>query len=202
LVVVGPVNRPDHDHQHCYHHAPKVKPEAATAVVELLMMGEGRAETCWAVNKRQVINWRDCCIICLVDLNCMMMHGLTNFKLYAVLRLNMPEAIPAIPLRLYGAVLKCAHWQLSNAGARFQLASVLYHAVNAHRESRYKALPIIKLVTMWGTHCRGPEEGLRAYGAQKNRLSPPGLEDRTVQPVVSRPHYPEPGLTKCYRHLL
>ena len=31
LVVVGPAG-------HCYHHAPKVKPEAATAVVELLMM--------------------------------------------------------------------------------------------------------------------------------------------------------------------
>jgi len=29
LVVVGP----DHDQQHCYHHAPTVKPEAATAVV-------------------------------------------------------------------------------------------------------------------------------------------------------------------------
>jgi len=25
--------RPDHDQQHCYHQAPKVKPEAATAVV-------------------------------------------------------------------------------------------------------------------------------------------------------------------------
>jgi hypothetical protein len=31
-------NWPDHDQQHCYHHAPTVKPEAATAVVELLMM--------------------------------------------------------------------------------------------------------------------------------------------------------------------
>jgi len=29
----GPAGRPDHDQQHCYHHAPKVKPEAATAVV-------------------------------------------------------------------------------------------------------------------------------------------------------------------------
>jgi hypothetical protein len=36
LVVVG---RPYHDQKHCYHHAPTVKPEAATAVVELLMMG-------------------------------------------------------------------------------------------------------------------------------------------------------------------
>ena len=29
----------DHDQQHCYHHALTVKPEVATAVVELLMMG-------------------------------------------------------------------------------------------------------------------------------------------------------------------
>jgi hypothetical protein len=32
--------------QHCYHHAPKVKPEAATAVVELLTMGVRMPETC------------------------------------------------------------------------------------------------------------------------------------------------------------
>jgi hypothetical protein len=35
LIVVGPT-RPDHDQQHYYHHAPTVKPEAATTV-ELLM---------------------------------------------------------------------------------------------------------------------------------------------------------------------
>ena len=54
--------RPDHDQQHCYHHAPTVKPEAATAVVELLMKGVRTSETCWAVHKRQVINLRSCCI--------------------------------------------------------------------------------------------------------------------------------------------
>jgi hypothetical protein len=37
---------PDHDEQHCYHHAPTVKPEAAIAVVELLMMGRRMPETC------------------------------------------------------------------------------------------------------------------------------------------------------------
>jgi len=42
----GRAGRPDHDQQHCYHHAPKVKQEAATAVVELLMMGMGMPETC------------------------------------------------------------------------------------------------------------------------------------------------------------
>jgi len=46
------VKRPDHDQQHCYHHTPKIKPEAATAVVELMMMGVKTPETCWAVNKR------------------------------------------------------------------------------------------------------------------------------------------------------
>jgi hypothetical protein len=38
-VSRGRAGRSDHDQQHCYHHAPTVKPEAATAVVELLMMG-------------------------------------------------------------------------------------------------------------------------------------------------------------------
>ena len=46
LVVVGPADRPEHDQQHCYHQAPKVKPEAATAVIELLMMGVRTPETC------------------------------------------------------------------------------------------------------------------------------------------------------------
>jgi hypothetical protein len=39
--------------QHDCHHDTKVKPEAATAVSELLMMGGKTPETCWAVNKRQ-----------------------------------------------------------------------------------------------------------------------------------------------------
>jgi hypothetical protein len=55
------------DQQHCYHHAPTIKPEAASAVVELLMMGVRTPETCWAVHKREVRNLRDCCIW-LVDL--------------------------------------------------------------------------------------------------------------------------------------
>jgi len=46
LVVVGPVNRPNHDQQYCYYHAPKIIPEAATAVVELLMMEVRTPETC------------------------------------------------------------------------------------------------------------------------------------------------------------
>jgi hypothetical protein len=46
------MKRPNHDHQHCYHHTLKVKPEAVTAV-ELLMMGVRTPGTCWAVNKRE-----------------------------------------------------------------------------------------------------------------------------------------------------
>jgi hypothetical protein len=39
--------------QYGYYHNTKVKPEAATAVTEFMMMGERTPETCWAVNKRQ-----------------------------------------------------------------------------------------------------------------------------------------------------
>jgi hypothetical protein len=46
LFVVGPVGPTNHDQQHCYLHAPTVKPEAATAVIELLMMGVRKPETC------------------------------------------------------------------------------------------------------------------------------------------------------------
>ena len=41
-----PADRPDHDQQHCYHHARTVKPEATTVVVELLMMAVRTTETC------------------------------------------------------------------------------------------------------------------------------------------------------------
>jgi len=33
LVGRGLASRPDHDQQHCYHHAPTVKPETVNAVV-------------------------------------------------------------------------------------------------------------------------------------------------------------------------
>jgi hypothetical protein len=46
VIAVLLANRPDRDQQHCYHLAPKVNPEAATAVAELLMMGERMPETC------------------------------------------------------------------------------------------------------------------------------------------------------------
>jgi hypothetical protein len=45
------------------------------------MMGGKTPETCWAVNKRQDSNLKNCCIRLVIYLNCMMMHGLTNFKL-------------------------------------------------------------------------------------------------------------------------
>jgi hypothetical protein len=45
VVDRGRADWPDRDQQHCYHHAPKVKPEAATAVVELLIMGVRIPET-------------------------------------------------------------------------------------------------------------------------------------------------------------
>ena len=61
---------PDHDQQHCYHHASTVKPEAATAVVELQMMGVRTPETCWAVRKTSRNNtWEIVASSCLIYLN-------------------------------------------------------------------------------------------------------------------------------------
>ena len=55
--------------QHCYHYDTKVKPEAATAVIELLMMGRRTPETCWVVNKRQDNKLKNCCIWLVIYLN-------------------------------------------------------------------------------------------------------------------------------------
>jgi len=62
--------------QHDCHHDTMVKPEAATAVNELLMMGGRAPETCWAVNKCQDNKQENCCIWLVIYLNCTMMHGL------------------------------------------------------------------------------------------------------------------------------
>ena len=61
------------------HHDPKAKPEATTAVIELLMMGGKTPET-WVVNKRQDNKLENFCIWLVIYLNCTMMHGLTNLK--------------------------------------------------------------------------------------------------------------------------
>jgi hypothetical protein len=66
--------------QHGYHHDTKVKPEAATALIELLMMGGKTPETCWAVNKRQNNKLKNCCIWLVIYLNSTMIYGLTNLK--------------------------------------------------------------------------------------------------------------------------
>jgi hypothetical protein len=78
VFVVGPA-RPRT--QYDCHHDMKVKPEAATAVIELLMMGGKTHETCWVVNKREDNKLKNCCIWLVIYLNCTMMHGLTNLKL-------------------------------------------------------------------------------------------------------------------------
>jgi hypothetical protein len=47
VLVVGPAGLPARPRtQHDYQHDMKVKPEAATAVIELLMMGGKMPETC------------------------------------------------------------------------------------------------------------------------------------------------------------
>ena len=68
--------------QHDCRHDTKVKPEAATAAIELLMMGGKTLETCWAVNTRQDNKLKNCCIRFVIYLNFTMVHELTNFKFY------------------------------------------------------------------------------------------------------------------------
>jgi hypothetical protein len=55
--------------QHDYHHDTKVKPEAATAVIKLLMMGGKTPETCWAVNKLQDNKLKNYCISLVIYMN-------------------------------------------------------------------------------------------------------------------------------------
>jgi hypothetical protein len=54
--------------QHDCHHYTKVKPEDATAVIELLMMDGKTQETCWAVIKHQH-KLENLCIILVIYLN-------------------------------------------------------------------------------------------------------------------------------------
>ena len=56
--------------QHESHHDTKVKLEAATAVIELLMMGGTTPETYWAVNKRRDNKLENCCIWLVIYLKC------------------------------------------------------------------------------------------------------------------------------------
>jgi hypothetical protein len=72
--VRGRAGRPDHEH------STTVKPEAVTAIIELLMMGGKTSETCWAVNKRQDNKLENCCVCLVIYLNCTKKHGLTNLK--------------------------------------------------------------------------------------------------------------------------
>ena len=84
--------------QHGCHHDTKVKPEAAAAIV-LLMMGGKTPETCWAVNKRQNNKLENCSIWLVIYLNCtVMMHGLTNLKFMFI----------AVNLRQSRTYLTCA----------------------------------------------------------------------------------------------
>jgi hypothetical protein len=79
----GRAGQPDRPRtQHDCHHDTNVKPEAATAVIELLMMGGKTPKTWWAVNKRQDNKLKNCCIRLAIYLNFTMMHRLTNLKFY------------------------------------------------------------------------------------------------------------------------
>jgi len=80
LVMVGPViTGPT---TNTYHHDTEAKPEAATAVVKLLMMGMRTPETCWAVNKRQDNKLKNCCIWLVIYSNCLNYTCIKNKRMY------------------------------------------------------------------------------------------------------------------------
>jgi hypothetical protein len=78
--LVLPSYRGDSRTQYECHHDTKVKPEAATAVIELLLMGGKKPETCWAVNKRKDKEIKNCYIWLVIYLNYTMMHEITKLK--------------------------------------------------------------------------------------------------------------------------
>jgi len=81
VFMVGPAGQPARPRtQHDCHHDRKVKPEAANAVIELLMMGGKMPETCWAVNKRQDNKLENCCIWLVIYLNSPRSVSLTAWK--------------------------------------------------------------------------------------------------------------------------
>ena len=85
-----------------------VKPEAATAVIELLIMGRKTPETCWAVNKRQDNKLENCCIWLVIYLN-------WNVYIYMFV------------------LLKC---RTRNAGVHIHTVSVLQHEMCVDRSLR------------------------------------------------------------------
>jgi hypothetical protein len=86
--------------QHSYHHNTKVKPEAATAVIELLMTGRIMPETCWAVDKRQDNKLENCCIWLVIYLN----HR--NLLAWVCVCLVNTEIKLWLPFHILHAVLK------------------------------------------------------------------------------------------------
>ena len=91
--LVLPLYRGDsHCHSDC-HHDTKVKPEAATAVIELLMMGGTTPETSWDVNKHQDNKLENCCIWLVIYFN----HNFTIF-------LNRDKVVFMYVIKAYGRV--------------------------------------------------------------------------------------------------
>jgi hypothetical protein len=78
--VRGRAGRPSRPRtQHGCHHESKVKPKAATAVIELLMMGGKTPETCWVVNKRHDNKLKNCCIWLVIYLIWRIIVGILNW---------------------------------------------------------------------------------------------------------------------------
>jgi len=104
--MVGPVIPARPRTQDSYHHDTKVEPDAATAVIELLMMGGRTPETCWAVNERRDSGLENCCIWLVIYLNCAMMYGLSNLKFSLLILSSVHILVTVCSLLLYSTDLE------------------------------------------------------------------------------------------------
>jgi hypothetical protein len=98
-----------------YPHDTKVKPEAATAVTELLIMGGRTPKTCWAVHKRQENKLENCCIWLVIiwtvrwctDLQTLKINNHTDLVYwYFTLHYNMSRLTRSAIIRPFFSVVK------------------------------------------------------------------------------------------------
>ena len=122
------------------------KPEAATAVYKLLMMGKRMPETRWAVFEQRAKNLRDWCKWLVELFESMMMQGLTNPKvMYFVLGCEAAHTGSSLP-HLWG---KCYfHHTVEDVRVRDRITPIPERLLTKiHKDISHKVTP------PWHQHC-------------------------------------------------
>jgi len=117
------------------------KPEAATAVDKLLMMGMKMTETYWVVFKRQAINLRDWCIWLVHLFEYITMHRLKNPKFGKGMQVEMKSMLSLGNVCYSSSKNRLSSWLLSE-----NIKSKIY---------RTKILSVAYMVLKIGLPCSG-----------------------------------------------